>query len=60
MDSTNHANSRFVAACEQVDIVSGSRYLKQYDGDSAPPADRLFVNRQITKRIQRFVFLESD
>lgn len=42
---------RFVAACEQVDIVSGSRYLKQYDGDSAPPADRLFVNRQITKRI---------
>jgi glycosyltransferase involved in cell wall biosynthesis len=42
---------RFVAACENVDIVSGSRYLKQYDGDSAPPADRLFVNRQITKQI---------
>jgi glycosyltransferase involved in cell wall biosynthesis len=42
---------RFVAACEDVDIVSGSRYLKQYEGDSAPPADRLFVNRQITKRI---------
>ncbi len=33
---------RFVAACQNVDIVSGSRYLKSYKGDSAPPAQRLF------------------
>jgi glycosyltransferase involved in cell wall biosynthesis len=42
---------RFVAACQNVDIVSGSRYLKTYDGDSVPPAQRLFINKQITKRI---------
>ena len=42
---------RFVAACRNVDIVSGSRYLKQYPGDSEPPAQRLFINKQITKQI---------
>jgi glycosyltransferase involved in cell wall biosynthesis len=31
---------KFVAACEDWDIVSGSRYLKRYEGDTAPPADR--------------------
>lgn len=41
----------FVAACEDVDIVSGSRYLKKYDGDSVPPAQRLQINKQITKSI---------
>ena len=30
---------RFVAACAGWDIVSGSRYLKIYPGDSEPPAD---------------------
>lgn len=42
---------RFISACQNVDIVSGSRYLKQYDGDSVPPAQRLFINKQVTKRI---------
>jgi glycosyltransferase involved in cell wall biosynthesis len=42
---------RFYSACHNVDIVSGSRYLKQYDGDSVPPAQRLFINKQVTKRI---------
>lgn len=42
---------RFVAACKNGDIVSGSRYLKKYDGDSVPPAQRLFINKQITKTI---------
>lgn len=42
---------RFVAACASADIVSGSRYLKKYDGDSVPPAQRLFINKQITKTI---------
>ena len=27
----------FVAACAAVDLVSGSRYLQQFAGDSAPP-----------------------
>lgn len=44
---------RFVAACENVDIVSGSRYLKTYEGDSAPPAQRLFINRHITKQLNQ-------
>lgn len=42
---------RFVSACRNADIVSGSRYLKKYDGDSVPPAQRLFINKQITKHI---------
>ncbi|MFN6129395.1 MAG: glycosyltransferase family 2 protein [Planctomycetota bacterium] len=42
---------RFVAACKNADIVSGSRYLKTYEGDSAPPAERLFINRTVTKRL---------
>ena len=41
----------FVSACNDVDIVSGSRYLKKYDGDSVPPAQRLLINKQITKTI---------
>jgi dolichol-phosphate mannosyltransferase len=42
---------RFVAACRNSDIVSGSRYLKQYEGDSTPPAQRMFINKQITRQI---------
>jgi dolichol-phosphate mannosyltransferase len=42
---------RFVAACKNADIVSGSRYLKTYSGDSQPPAERLFINRTVTKRL---------
>ncbi|MBX9788388.1 MAG: glycosyltransferase family 2 protein [Pirellulales bacterium] len=44
---------RFVAACDNADIVSGSRYLKHYDGDSAPPADRRRINLQITADLNR-------
>ena len=42
---------RFIEAARVADIVSGSRYLKQYEGDDAPPAERLFINRQITSEI---------
>ncbi|GAB5406277.1 MAG: glycosyltransferase family 2 protein [Aureliella sp.] len=42
---------RFVKACEGADIVSGSRYLKRYEGDSEPPSQRMFINRKITKSI---------
>jgi glycosyltransferase involved in cell wall biosynthesis len=44
---------RFVAAAKSVDIVSGSRYLKQYPGDSEPPAQRRWINQQITAEINR-------
>ena len=41
----------FAAACEEADIVSGSRYLKKFEGDSAPPAARRQINEQITGEI---------
>jgi len=44
---------QFVAACQQADIVSGSRYLRQFDGDSEPPADRQRINRLITDELNR-------
>jgi dolichol-phosphate mannosyltransferase len=44
---------RFVAACQGVDMVSGSRYLRHYVGDSEPPAQRRFINMQITADLNR-------
>jgi glycosyltransferase involved in cell wall biosynthesis len=44
---------RFVSACQGVDIVSGSRYLKQYPGDSEPPAQRRWVNQRVTAELNR-------
>lgn len=48
---------QLVAACDEVDIVSGSRYLEQDadDGFSADgvPVERLKINRQITDDINR-------
>jgi dolichol-phosphate mannosyltransferase len=41
----------FVAATERAQIVSGSRYLEEFAGQSAPPADRRRINFQITKEI---------
>jgi glycosyltransferase involved in cell wall biosynthesis len=43
----------FVRACRGVDIVSGSRYLRRFEGDSEPPAQRLWINQQITAEINR-------
>lgn len=46
---------------EDADIVSGSRYLKVYDGDDAPPEERLFINRRITRELnQRLGFNLTD
>lgn len=42
---------QFAAACDGADIVSGSRYLKHFAGDSAPPAARRQINEQITAEI---------
>ena len=36
---------------EEWDIVSGSRYLQHFDGDSIPPEDRRRVNVEITRII---------
>lgn len=49
---------RFVSAATTADIVSGSRYLKTYPGDSAPPAQRLFVNRTITRQLNQLLGLQ--
>lgn len=52
---------RFVVAAEQADIVSGSRYLKEYEDDNAPPPERLFINRRITRDLnQRFGLSITD
>ena len=42
---------RFIEAAAAADIVSGSRYLKQYAGDDAPPPERQFINRRITREL---------
>jgi len=51
---------RFVSACrgrsegeKPVDIVSGSRYLKRYVGDSEPPEQRRLINEQIAAELNR-------
>jgi dolichol-phosphate mannosyltransferase len=49
---------RFVSACQNVDIVSGSRYLKRYPKDSAPPAERRHVNQLVTADINEGLGLE--
>ena len=41
----------FVQAASQADIVSGSRYLKSYEGDDAPPEERMKINRKITHEL---------
>ena len=38
----------FAGGGEPVDLISGSRYLRQFAGDSAPPEDRRKVNQEIT------------
>ncbi|TVP95393.1 MAG: glycosyltransferase family 2 protein [Planctomycetaceae bacterium] len=44
---------RFIEAARSADLVSGSRYLKEYAGDDQPPAERLFINRRITAELNR-------
>lgn len=49
---------RFVAACQGVDIVSGSRYLRQFAGDSEPPAERRWINQRLTADLNRLLGLQ--
>ncbi len=50
---TPHRIPLFVAEAANADIVSGSRYLEQFDGDSLPPADRRRINLQVTAEMNR-------
>lgn len=43
----------FVEACQDADIVSGSRYLAQFEGDSQPPVERRRINEQLTAELNR-------
>ena len=49
---------RFVAASHDADIVSGSRYMEHFPGDSRPPAERREVNREITDELNRRLGLQ--
>ena len=44
---------QFTASCENADIVSGSRYLQRFEGDSAPPPERRRINQQVTAELNR-------
>lgn len=48
----------FIDMARSADIVSGSRYLHHFDGDDAPPEERLFINRRITADLNRRLGLE--
>ena len=39
------------ALTDDVDIVSGSRYLHAHSGDSVPPEDRRYINSLITEEV---------
>lgn len=45
---------RFFEACTgDVDIVSGSRYLAEFEGDTPPPPERRRINAQVTAELNR-------
>ena len=41
----------FIQTANDADIVSGSRYLRHYEGDDAPPEERMKINRTITNEL---------
>lgn len=49
----------FVDAMRQddADIISGSRYLRRFEGNGLPPPDRQAINRQITGLLNRWLRL---
>lgn len=50
---------RFIAEIEKddVDVISGSRYIVHENGDDSPPPDRRAINAQITEEINRILGL---
>ncbi|TWT74383.1 glycosyltransferase family 2 protein [Allorhodopirellula solitaria] len=56
-----HRIPSFIEAAAAADIVSGSRYLKKYEGDDEPPAERMSINRRITAELnERLGFELTD
>ncbi len=49
---------QFVEKAASFDVVSGSRYLRDFPGDSDPPADRRLINEQITAELNRHLGLQ--
>jgi glycosyltransferase involved in cell wall biosynthesis len=47
----------FVRHCDRSAIVSGSRYLREFAGDSPPPEARWLINREITQRLNELLGL---
>src|SRR6476660_655129 len=43
----------FDACASDIDIVSGSRYLTQFTGDTPPPPERRRINEQVTAELNR-------
>lgn len=43
----------FVEACERADVVSGSRYLRQFEDGNQPPAERRHINQLITAELNQ-------
>lgn len=43
----------FAAACRDVELVSGSRYLELFPEDTAPPEQRRRINQHITQHLRR-------
>ena len=48
----------FIDMARSADIVSGSRYLHHFEGDDAPPEERMFINRRITADLNRRLGLQ--
>jgi glycosyltransferase involved in cell wall biosynthesis len=50
----------FIRTCveQDVDIVSGSRYLARFAGDSLPPEDRRHINRILTDELNQCLGLK--
>ncbi len=53
-----HRIPEFIAArTPQIDLVSGSRYLRRFPGDRPAPADRRRINRLITAQLNQLLGL---
>ena len=48
----------FVESCQDVDLVSGSRYLQAFPGDSEPPTGRRRINHLVTARLNQQLCLQ--
>jgi glycosyltransferase involved in cell wall biosynthesis len=48
----------FDACSEDIDIVSGSRYLQAFSADSAPPQERRMINEQVTAELNQRLGLQ--